>query len=355
MIGGMTRGSAAATATVLLANGLIAIGLIAIGLIAAHASGCSNGYVPPNDAGADASEDAGVNSGQDSGGTSDSGASPSDDAGSPGGDVNTGEDTGTGGSGEDTGPGGDGEDAGGENTCTPNRDGKVSRGEVVLKAGLRATFEVAHEVKVDTAGTMKDGGRYWDLAKSYEGDDPETIEFKSMDGKWFKPDYPDADYAMKLAGDSEELGVFDATPKGLYLLGVVSPEEGSFGETNIAYDPPVEVLKFPLEKGATWKTETTARGTHKTYSPAVPLSWDETYKNQVDATGTLKTPYGEFEVLRVRTVLERNQQFSGWTLGEVRTFAFVAECFGTVATIRSEDGEDETEFTEAAEVRRLTP
>jgi hypothetical protein len=36
------------------------------------------------------------------------------------------------------------------------------------------------------------------------------------------------------------------------------------------------------------------------------------------------------------------------------TYSFVSECFGTVATIRSEENESDAEFTEAAEVRRLT-
>jgi hypothetical protein len=236
--------------------------------------------------------------------------------------------------------------------CSRNNDGVVTRDEVTFKPGLKATFKVAHDVDVDTAGTMKNGSRYWNLDKKYSGDDFQIIDFKPLKGKWFQSDFPDGDYAMQLAGDSEELGVFDATPSGLYLLGVVSPEDG-FTTTNIEYNPPVEILRFPLKEGTSWKTETTAEGTHELYSPTVPISWDETYKNQVDAAGTVDTPYGELEALRVRTVLERNQRFSGFQLGQVRTFAFVAECFGTVATIRSDDGEDETEFTEAAEVRRL--
>jgi hypothetical protein len=78
---------------------------------------------------------------------------------------------------------------------------------------------------------------------------------------------------------------------------------------------------------------------------------DEEYQSQVDAHGTLKTPFGDFEVLRVRTDRTRTVGFSVTTQ---ITYSFVAECFGTVATISSKENEDEDEFTDAAEVRRLT-
>ena len=38
-----------------------------------------------------------------------------------------------------------------------------------------------------------------------------------------------------------------------------------------------------------------------------------------------------------------------------RTFGFVSECYGTVATIVSKDYEAGAEFTTAAELWRLTP
>jgi hypothetical protein len=39
----------------------------------------------------------------------------------------------------------------------------------------------------------------------------------------------------------------------------------------------------------------------------------------------------------------------------VRSFLFVAECFGTVATITSQDNETNEQFDQASEVRRLAP
>jgi hypothetical protein len=35
--------------------------------------------------------------------------------------------------------------------------------------------------------------------------------------------------------------------------------------------------------------------------------------------------------------------------------AFVTECYGTVATVNSQDNETTVDFTDAAEVRRIAP
>lgn len=245
---------------------------------------------------------------------------------------------------------GDDDDGGGNNTCVAEGDGVVQADEVPLRPGLTSLFRVANDVQVDTAGSSSGDGQRWDYSGSYEGDETEVLELQPIQGQWFAADFPEADYAMKLVGDRDELGVFRKTDDALLMLGVVSPDDDGFGETNLEYEPPVKVLDFPIEEGKSWITETTVSGTHETWSPVTPITYEETYRNQVDAAGTLEVPYGDFDVLRVRTVLDRQV---GFTSDTVRTFAFVAECFGTVATIRSDGGEEETEFQEAAEIRRL--
>ena len=67
----------------------------------------------------------------------------------------------------------------------------------------------------------------------------------------------------------------------------------------------------------------------------------------------MTTPYGDFPVLRVATDLDRTQGLA--TLSTRRTFAWVAECFGPVATATSQDFESASEFDHPAEVRRLAP
>ena len=313
-------------------------------LAAAVLSGaCSDGYVPPSEtADGEAADTGGPEAGTDIGSDAQSMDGMSNDTGS-----------GTTDGGNDGSMADADEDTSGSNSCSVEGDGEITHEEVPLRAGLTALFRVAQDVEVDTAGSMKEGTRHWNFDKSYSGDQTEAVELQRMEGKWFKPDFPEADYAMKLTGQADELGVFEITDEALLMLGVVSPtDEGT--TTNISYDPPVAVLDFPLEKGKTWKTETTAKGTHAVWSPYTDITYEETYTSQVDARGTLATPHSEFDVLRVRTKLEREASITGVPLETIRTFAFVTECFGTVATVRSKGGETETEFSEAAEIRRLT-
>jgi hypothetical protein len=81
--------------------------------------------------------------------------------------------------------------------------------------------------------------------------------------------------------------------------------------------------------------------------------YTEKYDSRVDQVGTMTTPYGAFPVLRTATDLTRTSGLA--TLATSRTFSWSAECFGTVATIQSQDFETAAEFTDAAEVRRLAP
>lgn len=247
----------------------------------------------------------------------------------------------------DGGPSTDGGD-GGPAGCVPNHDGIVARSEVVLAPGLEATFRIASDVDVDTAGEfLPDGTRSWNLDVSLAGDHDATVALRSPDGAWWADDFPDATYAARMRDGDDLFGVFEATGDALRLLGIVSETGGALA-TNLVYDPPVTVLSFPLEAGAQWRTDTTVSGT----ATGVWSWYTETYVDRVDATGRLLTPYGEFPVLRVRAEASRTV---GVLTTEWRTFMFEAECYGTVATLASDDGETGAELTHAAEVRRLAP
>jgi hypothetical protein len=84
----------------------------------------------------------------------------------------------------------------------------------------------------------------------------------------------------------------------------------------------------------------------------VPVAYTEQYTSTVDAHGTMKTPFGPFDVLRVKVVLVRTVGFVATT---IRTYSYVAECAGPVATIVSQNNEANAEFTTASEVQRLAP
>jgi len=231
--------------------------------------------------------------------------------------------------------------------CQPNSDGVIERSEVPLRVGLNAKFRVATDVTFDTQGVMEEGVRTWDLSQSFSSDELTAVELASLEGKWFASEFPDADYVTRLSADQELLGVFEIAEDGLLLHGVVSPEDG-FTATELSYDPPVATLEFPIDGVTSWQTDSKVSGT----ALGTPVFYDENYVYTPAGSGLLKTPFGEFEVLRIRADLERVQ---GLLTTRIRTYLFVAECFGTVATIRSQDNEDEVEFSDVAEVRRLAP
>lgn len=263
-------------------------------------------------------------------------AGPMDDAGAP---ADAGDD--------DAGPLPDANVDAGEVVCSPDRDGTITRAEVPIRAGLRANFTVATDVAFDTSGEMVDGVRTWDLRGPFEGDRTALVETIDPAGQWFADDFPGATYVTPLSLESDLLGVFEVDDTSLSLRGVVSPDDG-FDRTNLENDPPVEVLSFPLTMGARWQTDAAVSG----LALGVFSSYSETYDSEVDARGTLRTPFGDFDVLRVRTELERTVGFAVTTKV---SFAFVTECFGTVATLVGQDDDDGPELTELAELRRLAP
>ena len=234
--------------------------------------------------------------------------------------------------------------------CTISPDGTITASEIPIGPGLSAPFRVALDAPVNTVGTLIDGVRTWDLAVDLPGDEDLLIETIDPSGEWFADDFPEATYATTLSASTDLLGVFQITDDALLLLGIVSPEDsGTFSRTRLTYDTPIKILSLPLQREATWSTESIVSGS----AAGISTAYRETYTTEVDRQGQLQTPYGTFPVLRVRTLMDRSSL--GVPLASSRTFAFVSPCFGTVATIVSKDGESQIEFETASEVRRLTP
>lgn len=247
--------------------------------------------------------------------------------------------------GGDDGPGPDGPSG----TCSPNHDGMIQAGELPLVAGRMARFRIATDATFDTAGQANaDGTRRWDLTGQLAGDTDAPVALLAPTGAWWASDFPMATYAVTLASGSDLQGVFRVTANDVTLLGVVSPDGGTFS-TKLTYDPPAKVLAVPFGAGATWSSTSTVSGT----AQGAIVAYTEKYASRVDQVGTMKTPYGEFPVLRVATDLTRTSGLA--TLASSRTFAWAAECFGTVASVTSQNFETAAEFTDAAEVRRLIP
>jgi hypothetical protein len=246
--------------------------------------------------------------------------------------------------GPDAGTNGDADLAG----CRPDHDGIIARDEISLAPGRTATFRVATDTAVNTAGQLQSGGdRVWNFAGSFSGDQDEMVVLADPAAAWYADLFPTATYATRLSSSEDLLGVFELTDEALLLLGVVSPQAGT-QRTELTYDPPISVLALPLSSTSSWQTDSTITGLAQGFSSF----YSEQYDSQVDAIGELQTPYGNFPVQRVRTQLTRT---IGAAVVTVRSFLFVSECFGTVASATSNQYEPEAEFTQAAELRRIAP
>lgn len=236
--------------------------------------------------------------------------------------------------------------------CTPNKDGTITREEVPIAAGLHATYRIGSDAEISTAGTTGTGGRrVWDFSGALANDSSVIVETEPLKGKWYATKFPSATYASKLSQRSDLIGVFETSPGALLLRGVVSPTDTAATLTQLTNTPAVPVLKFPLTMGATWTTAAKVSGTAS--GVALFGTYDESYVSKVDAAGDLKTPLGTFDVQRVQVVLTRTIGLLPATT--IRTYAFVTECYGTIATITSSDNETNAEFTHAAEIRRIAP
>jgi hypothetical protein len=225
-----------------------------------------------------------------------------------------------------------------------------------MLAGLHANFEFAENVTVNSAGVMNANGSYqWDLTGPFQASStkPSTADHTVLvttndpTGQWFSSAFASATYTTKLSDTANLLGIFQGTPGALELLGVASPASGN-GSTELTYKTPIAVLAVPMMLGSTWTTNSNVTGT----AEGILSNYTEEYVNKVDAQGTLKTPYGTFNVLRVQTVLTRDDL---GVVEVIRSFSFVAECFGSIASLVSQTDETAVDFTNASEVQRLTP
>jgi hypothetical protein len=237
----------------------------------------------------------------------------------------------------------------GASVCQPNHDGTISRDELPMMAGQIARFRIAADATtIDSAGQIVTGGeRAWALTAGLPNDQTVAVTLTPASGAWWASSFPTASYATRLSIDSDLLGVMRLDASGLALLGVVSPE-GGLTRTELSYAPPVPLIPTPLGPSASWSTTSTVSG----LALGVSTFYNERYQARVDAVGTMTTPFGPFPVRRIATDLTRTV---GVAVTTRRTFGFVSECYGTVASIVSQDYEAGSEFSNAAEVWRLTP
>jgi len=251
--------------------------------------------------------------------------------------------------------------------CQPNHDRIITRAEAPFGPNLSANYRVTTDVDdVDSVPTCDGEDCSWDFVEINGTTEDAIDETMAPGDAWWADEegFEGATFASVLGEfsvsyfywnicDQTQLGVYRVTDDAVLLLGLVSEDE--VDGTKLVYDPPLPILKFPLEVGDSWTVDTTATG---------PLcnSWadyviDQTITVSVDAAGTVATPYGDFtDVVRVNQVLERHIGV-GVLPTSVRSHTFVAECFTSVAVITSDEGaddEEDGEIRDIAQIKRLT-
>lgn len=254
-------------------------------------------------------------------------------------------------------PDGSSSDATEGGTCSD--DGVIQSGEALFAAGVQADYRVSTSVKpFSSTGTCSGDVCTWDLVDINASTEDQTVVNAALQDQWYahEPEFANASYASILGPVTiglcsyVEYGVYRLQGDSMLLVGLVSESDNLYAKTKLSFDPPVPVLKFPLQKGASWSIDTVARG--RICDSALEYAIDQTYSFQVDKTGTLKVPAGEFPVLRVNMLMDRKLGV-GVTATKQRTHMFVAPCAPLVARILGPDGSDVAEFEEAVNARRL--
>ncbi len=262
------------------------------------------------------------------------------------------------------------EETGTNPLCQGNGDGELTADELPVSAsmGLVSTFTVLGTGPVTLPGTgitgtydADAGGTQWDFSGPLAGDQLHYESILPLTGYWFADRFDQGDFVQPFSKDS--FGIYSKSDQALFLHGLASVDGGPEAVV-LVYDPPVPLLAFPVAKGKSWNAdEVDAAGRFEgeeypaDYGLAGQLSIRHSYHFTVDKAGTLHVPMGAFDVLRVYADVDMEVWNSNMVVPvasqRVKLVYFVAECAGTVALVRSVEGETNKEFTKAAEYKRL--
>ena len=237
--------------------------------------------------------------------------------------------------------------------CVPNLDGAIARGELEPATGVEVRYVVSPPDTtrpVDFAGEEGENGLTWDFATDYASDQALAIAAGSLEGTWYQAFFEAGAFVTPFDRSGRLESVALARDDALLLLGIASRDEApAEGKTLLVYDPPIVLLRFPVEVGQSFVssgeiTDGLVQG--------LPYAGRDTYEVAVDAMGAVDLPQLTFEqVHRVRTKVTVEPAV-GAPVVRYQTSLF-AECFGEVVRATSANGETNPDFTEAAELRRL--
>ncbi len=238
-------------------------------------------------------------------------------------------------------------------SCIPNLDEEIDADELQVGLGIPVRYVVSPPGvtrAVDFNGTSTDDAITWDFATDFADDQALTITASATTDKWYRDAFPEDAFVTPFnrSGSLESIG--RVTSGALQLLGIASSEEApSAGRTLLVYDSPITVLQLPVRVGQSFVSSAEITNGE---AQGLPYAGRDTYEVTVDEIGTLDLTQLTFvEVHRVRTKVTVEPAVGAAVVRHQTSF--FAECFAEVLRATAEDGEDDAEFEEASELRRL--
>ncbi|MDX9720199.1 MAG: hypothetical protein RBU37_05600 [Myxococcota bacterium] len=242
-----------------------------------------------------------------------------------------------------------------EPLCVPNDDGRIDANELAPSLNVPASYAfspASQEQSIDLKGeSLDEQRRRWSWNWSTENDQKVSITASSTKGKWFEALFPADAFAVPMDRDGATLGVYLHSSEAFELLGIVSAEENPpQGKTQLIYQSPIVLYRFPMQSGDTWVSVGEVHD--GTFNGLKPYAGRDTYVVKVDLVGEMILPQLTFSnVLRVQTQVTV-QPAAGLSVS-TRQVSYIAECYGEVARVTSRLGESNEDFEVAAEIRRF--
>lgn len=236
--------------------------------------------------------------------------------------------------------------------CVPNLDGRIDANELRPVLGATAQNLVSSpgtERQVDTQGVVRDGKTVWTLDQDFPDDKVATLTATPLAGKWYAAQFPEVvdGFVTPLDAAGNNEGVYTHTQEAFSLHGIVSKDDGP-SRTILKYKTPLALYRFPLSPGVAYTAiADVENGTFQ----GLPYAGRDTYEVKIDAAGELKLPSFTVEqALRVKLKVTVSPSAGITTV--TRQTQFLFECLGEVARATSKAGEENENFTNAAELRR---
>ncbi len=237
----------------------------------------------------------------------------------------------------------------------------------ITSADVPSLVGTNYELKLFKGGTVNvnlgeaGANKTWDLT-GYTLNVTENWEVVGINDTPFASDFPDANLVYKVTtteSDTVTYNFVQLLESGVAEIGQAKALNGTttFLATSKTIDPKTN---FPVTYGDEPWTSVPEFESSVTYlgTSVDVLAQDSSYY-EVDGWGTVKTPLGDVECLRVKQFNVRNvfiKNFNIWipALEAYIIYNWVAPQYGFVASIRSVNHDMNENFTEASQISLMT-